>query len=205
MPPVTASRNRSHGRSANAERTGYGCVAGGTEKCSDHTNLLGGENRPWMTLTDQARNSTPPFGGHVGHVVGVRTEEQVGWVDAGRVVAAMTYLGLRRDRAIRALPRHAVGVQRPAPRRELAVSSGSSVASPRPAFLRSSSARHARHLGFKRNRSAVDGASHRAVLGGRPSLRWPSRQEFTTTRRTGRRDGRSERHVSIVAGRYDGA
>src|SRR6185295_9079990 len=75
----------------------------------DLTQLGGGQ-----LLTARARDVEPPLRRRVLHVVGLRAEKQVRWIDADRVVAAMQDAHPVRDRAMRQQVGVTMGVFRPA-------------------------------------------------------------------------------------------
>lgn len=126
---------------------------------SDHTNKTGRNSKLFCeksagigTLPDHkdsprrefASGLLVPVGGpalglHVGHVVGLRAQENVRWITAAPVVTAVQ--GVRcsfRDASpIRQDPSDSVGRMRALVEHEVAVSFGSSESQPRPAFVRS--------------------------------------------------------------------
>lgn len=83
----------------------------------------------------------PPLGVAVDDVLGLRSQEEMFWVDAASVVAAVKHArsvesGTFGDRAVGQLPRNAVGDDHSTPDTELTVAAGVRAGSPIPAPIR---------------------------------------------------------------------
>lgn len=80
-----------------------------------------------------ARMPRPSLPNHIGHVLGMCTKEQMGWVAARRIITTMTNAHSVRDRAVDKLPCNPVRVSRPASNCDLTISTLGAAATPRPA------------------------------------------------------------------------
>lgn len=78
----------------------------------DSNGVLGGEFMPAFAVCLRALGKTrvsPAFGGHVLHVVGLRSEKEMGGIHASRIIAGVADVRHRRNRAVSDLPGNAVG------------------------------------------------------------------------------------------------
>lgn len=75
---------------------------------ADGAHIVVGESRARMFSL--AVQCMPPFGDHVGHVVGVRAEEQVADIDAPRHITSVQDVKSVRDRSVDRKPREAVSL-----------------------------------------------------------------------------------------------
>lgn len=134
MAPTQALGDEKDHLSGHAKGFDEHCAGLSIFMASSYVDDLGlGQLGAAVALTASGDVAGPALGDHVGVVVGVRPEEQVGRVHAGRVVAGVEDLEAGRDRTVGQLPGETVGENRPSIDPDLAVAVAGRGTSPQPA------------------------------------------------------------------------